>query len=227
MAAPATSETTAVARRYFDAVTARSPDAMADCWAPGAVDTLVGDQELVAPEGVRTYFSELFGAFPDFAFEVRSMITEGDRCAVLWRARGTFPGPGSFPGGRPPRRSGGGRGGPPGPRLVPGRRAYGCADRDGGLRRRRGPRRAPARESRPHQPARARAPHRPAAAGAVGGRGAPVRRVQPAHPCSAGAGRARRGAGGRRRLGDPGRDAGPLGQRVPDRGRGRRARVRR
>jgi glyoxylase-like metal-dependent hydrolase (beta-lactamase superfamily II)/predicted ester cyclase len=101
MAAPTTSETTAVARRYFDAVTARDPDAMADRWAPGAVDTLVGDQELVAPEGVRSYFSELFGAFPDFTFVVRSMITEGDRCAVLWRATGTFAGPGSFQGVEP------------------------------------------------------------------------------------------------------------------------------
>jgi hydroxyacylglutathione hydrolase len=101
MAAPTTSETTAVARRYFDAVTARDPDAMADCWAPGAVDTLVGDQELVAPEGVRSYFSELFGAFPDFTFVVRSMITEGDRCAVLWRTTGTFAGPGSFQGVEP------------------------------------------------------------------------------------------------------------------------------
>src|SRR4051794_41874516 len=101
MASPTTSETTAVARRYFGAVTARNPDAMADCWAPGAVDTLVGDQKLVAPEGVRTYFSELFGALPDFPFVVRSMITEGDRCAVLWRATGTFAGPGAFQGVEP------------------------------------------------------------------------------------------------------------------------------
>src|SRR3954451_22105560 len=101
MAAPTTTETTAVARRYFDAVTARNPDAMAECWAPGAVETLVGDQELVAPEGVRSYFSELFRAFPDFTFEVRSTITEGDRCAVLWRATGTFAGPRSVQRGQP------------------------------------------------------------------------------------------------------------------------------
>jgi glyoxylase-like metal-dependent hydrolase (beta-lactamase superfamily II) len=47
---------------------------------------------------VRSYFGELFGAFPDFTFEVRSTVTEGDRCAVLWRATGTFAGPGSFQG---------------------------------------------------------------------------------------------------------------------------------
>jgi glyoxylase-like metal-dependent hydrolase (beta-lactamase superfamily II)/predicted ester cyclase len=98
MASPAVSETVEVARRYFDAVSARDPDAMAACWATGQVDRLMGDQDLVAPEGVRTYFRELFGAFPDFRFEVRSMISEGERCAVLWHATGTFAGPGSFQG---------------------------------------------------------------------------------------------------------------------------------
>jgi len=98
MATPVASETTAVALRYFEAVSARNPDAMADCWAPGAIDTLVGDQDLVAPDGVRTYFRELFNAFPDFTLTVRSTITEGDRCAVLWHAIGTFAGPGAFEG---------------------------------------------------------------------------------------------------------------------------------
>jgi glyoxylase-like metal-dependent hydrolase (beta-lactamase superfamily II)/predicted ester cyclase len=98
MAAPVATETTEVALRYMAAVAARDVDAMAACWAPGATDTIVGDQDLVAPEGVRSWFSELFGAFPDFALEVRSTVTEGERCAVLWRATGTFAGPGSFQG---------------------------------------------------------------------------------------------------------------------------------
>ena len=51
-----------------------------------------------APEGVRSYFNEIFGAFPDFTFAVQSTVTEGDRCAVLWRATGTFAGPGTFQG---------------------------------------------------------------------------------------------------------------------------------
>jgi glyoxylase-like metal-dependent hydrolase (beta-lactamase superfamily II)/predicted ester cyclase len=98
LATPVASETTEAALRYMKAVADRDIDAMAACWAPGAIDTLVGDQDLVAPEGVRSYFGELFGAFPDFTFEVRSTVTEGDRCAVLWRATGTFAGPGSFQG---------------------------------------------------------------------------------------------------------------------------------
>ena len=79
-------------------MTARDVDAMVACWAPGAIDSIVGDQDLVAPEGVRSYFSEIFGAFPDFTFAVQSTVTEGDRCAVLWRATGTFAGPGTFQG---------------------------------------------------------------------------------------------------------------------------------
>jgi glyoxylase-like metal-dependent hydrolase (beta-lactamase superfamily II)/predicted ester cyclase len=98
MTISADNETTAVALRYFAGLAARDPEAMAACWAPGAHETLVGDQDLVAPEGVLTYFRELFAAFPDFSLEVRDTITEGDRCAVLWRATGTFAGPGSFQG---------------------------------------------------------------------------------------------------------------------------------
>src|SRR3954470_23280133 len=91
-------ETTAVALRYLEALAARDLDAAVACWAPGAVDTVVGDQDLIAPEGIRGYFGELFAAFPDFTFEVRSTVTEDERCAVLWRAAGTFAGPGSFQG---------------------------------------------------------------------------------------------------------------------------------
>lgn len=85
-----------VARRYFAAVTARDLDAMVACWRPGALDVLHGQAELIAPDGIRAYFSDLFGAFPDFAFEVVSTTAEDDRCAVRWRATGTFAGPGRF-----------------------------------------------------------------------------------------------------------------------------------
>ena len=98
MATATTSATTEVALRYMAAVTARDVDAKVACWAPGAIDSIVGDQDLVSPEGVRSYFNEIFGAFPDFTFAVQSTVTEGDRCAVLWRATGTFAGPGTFQG---------------------------------------------------------------------------------------------------------------------------------
>ncbi len=71
------------------------------CWQPGAIDRFVGDRELVAPEGVREYFGELFAAFPDFSLEVVELTTAHSRTAVRWRGRGTFAGPGAFQGFEP------------------------------------------------------------------------------------------------------------------------------
>jgi glyoxylase-like metal-dependent hydrolase (beta-lactamase superfamily II)/predicted ester cyclase len=90
--------TSDVAKRYFQALAAHDLDAAVDCWAPGGVDRFVGQQELIAPEGVRGYFSALFDAFPDFSFEILDMTTYRNRTAVRWRARATFAGPGRFQG---------------------------------------------------------------------------------------------------------------------------------
>ncbi len=87
-----------VARRYFDALSAHDLDAAVACWRPGGVDRLVGQMELPAPEGIRTYFAELFAAFPDFKFEVLDELEAGDRTVVRWRSRATFAGPGTFQG---------------------------------------------------------------------------------------------------------------------------------
>jgi hydroxyacylglutathione hydrolase len=93
--------TEAVARRYFAAVAARDVDAMAACWRPGGLDRLHGQADLVAPDGVRAWFKELFAAVPDAAMEVIATTTEGDRCAVRWRLTGTFAGPGRWQGFEP------------------------------------------------------------------------------------------------------------------------------
>ena len=85
-----------IARRYFQALAAHDLDAAVACWAPGSIDRLVGAQELVAPEGIREYFGQLFEAFPDFDMEVVEMTTSRSRTSVRWRARGTFAGPGLF-----------------------------------------------------------------------------------------------------------------------------------
>jgi steroid delta-isomerase-like uncharacterized protein len=90
--------TSNVARRYFEALAGHDLEAAVSCWAPGAVDRFVGQQELVAPDGIRRYFGELFEAFPDFSFEVLDLTTYRNRTAVRWRARGTFAGPGRFQG---------------------------------------------------------------------------------------------------------------------------------
>lgn len=90
--------TTDTARRYFTALAAHDLDDAIACWRPGAVDRFVGARELVAPDGIRQYFGELFAAFPDFSFEILDLTTYRSRCAVRWRARGTFAGPGTFMG---------------------------------------------------------------------------------------------------------------------------------
>jgi ketosteroid isomerase-like protein len=56
--------TTAVAKRYFEALSAHDLDAAIACWADGAVDRFVGQQELTAPAGVRAYFAALYDAVP-------------------------------------------------------------------------------------------------------------------------------------------------------------------
>jgi glyoxylase-like metal-dependent hydrolase (beta-lactamase superfamily II)/predicted ester cyclase len=90
-----------IAKRYFTALAAQDLDEALACWQPGAVDRFVGAQELIAPDGVRQYFTELFGAFPDFSFEILDLTTYRTRTAVRWRARATFAGPGSFMGFEP------------------------------------------------------------------------------------------------------------------------------
>jgi steroid delta-isomerase-like uncharacterized protein len=89
---------TEIAKRYFQAAADRDVDAMVACWAPGGLERFVGQQELIAPEGVREYFTDLFAAFPDFGFEVLETTASRTRVAVRWRAHGTFAGPGSFQG---------------------------------------------------------------------------------------------------------------------------------
>jgi steroid delta-isomerase-like uncharacterized protein len=90
--------TSNVAKRYFEALSAHDLDAAAACWAPGGVDRLVGQQDLIAPEGIRDYFGALYDAFPDFALEIVELTTYKTRTAVRWRATGTFAGPGTFQG---------------------------------------------------------------------------------------------------------------------------------
>jgi glyoxylase-like metal-dependent hydrolase (beta-lactamase superfamily II)/ketosteroid isomerase-like protein len=87
-----------VVQRYFDALARRDAGAAAACWAPDGVDRLIGQTEAIGPEGVRAFFEELFGAVPDWQFEVEAILAEGDRAAVRWNAAGTFSGDRPFQG---------------------------------------------------------------------------------------------------------------------------------
>lgn len=90
--------TAEVAKGYFAALAARDVERAVACWAQGGIDRFVGQRELVAPDGVRAYFSDLFAAFPDFAFEIVELTEADPRVAVRWRAAATFAGPGRFEG---------------------------------------------------------------------------------------------------------------------------------
>jgi steroid delta-isomerase-like uncharacterized protein len=80
-----------VARTYFDAASARDPDAMAKCWAEGGIDRLAPlNRDLRAPDEVRSFFAQTFAAIPDWNFEILDLVTARNKAAVRWRATGTF-----------------------------------------------------------------------------------------------------------------------------------------
>ena len=90
--------TSDVAKRYFKHLADHDLDAAVALWQPGAIDRFVGQQDLIAPDGVRTYFESLFAAFPDFRFEIVELTTYRNRTAVRWRVNATFAGPAHFQG---------------------------------------------------------------------------------------------------------------------------------
>ncbi|MGO8905423.1 MAG: MBL fold metallo-hydrolase [Solirubrobacteraceae bacterium] len=87
-----------VARRYFDAINARELDAAVAMWADGGRETVRGQVDVIAPEGVRAFIGQLLGAVPDLRFELVSTTAQDERCGVQWRLTGTFAGPGSLSG---------------------------------------------------------------------------------------------------------------------------------
>jgi predicted ester cyclase len=88
----------AVVTEYFDALAEQDLDRAVATWKPGSMDRLYGFADMVAPDGIRDYFSSMFAAIPDFRLEVQSIVREGDQVAVHWRASGTFDGDRKFQG---------------------------------------------------------------------------------------------------------------------------------
>jgi predicted ester cyclase len=87
-----------VAVAYFEAIAARDLDAMGEVWAPGGIDHFYGMEDLIAPDGVRRFFGEMFRAIPDFSMSVTDMVAYGEKAAVRWAAQGTFNGTGKLQG---------------------------------------------------------------------------------------------------------------------------------
>ncbi|HEX7611083.1 MAG TPA: MBL fold metallo-hydrolase [Solirubrobacteraceae bacterium] len=95
------SKAEAVARRYFQAIDEHDLEGAVALWADGGRENVRGQVDTVAPGGVREFIGGLIAAVPDLDMEVISTTTEGDRCGVQWRLRGTFAGPGDFGGTAP------------------------------------------------------------------------------------------------------------------------------
>ena len=93
--------TKAIATAYFEALNRRDVDAMVALWKPGGREFIRGQVDTTAPDGVRAFFTELFGAVPDFDLQVQDMVVQKDRAAVRWRATGTFCGETPFKGLQP------------------------------------------------------------------------------------------------------------------------------
>ena len=83
-------EATEVARAYFDAMGVADLDAASKFWAPTILERIAPVGELNGPEEVRSFFTQLFAAFPDMRMEVLDLVGAGEKVAVRWRARGTF-----------------------------------------------------------------------------------------------------------------------------------------
>ena len=96
-----TSDTTRVAREYFEALGRAERDAQQRYYAPGARAHIHGVLGPAGRDEIAAFFADLFDAFPDWRFAVVETVAEGDGVAVRWRARATFAGPGSFMGFEP------------------------------------------------------------------------------------------------------------------------------
>jgi hydroxyacylglutathione hydrolase len=94
-------ETARVAREYFEALGRADADAPRRFYAPQAIGHIHGVLGPATRDAIAGFFAELFGAFPDWRFEILDLVADGDGAAVRWRARGTFAGPGGFIGFEP------------------------------------------------------------------------------------------------------------------------------
>lgn len=89
-----TEENKAIARRLSEEVYSRGNLDVADeIYAPGFVGHDPNSPgEMRGSEGVKQLASAYRGAFPDLQVTVEDQVTEGDKVATRWRARGTHQG---------------------------------------------------------------------------------------------------------------------------------------
>src|SRR5215203_6347789 len=101
--APAT-DTRTIVRSYFEALRRADRNAQTDWYADHASGRIYG---VIGPAGkaeMRSFFHELFDAFPDFKLQILDLVVDDDRAAVRWRVTGIFNGSRSFQGLAPTRK---------------------------------------------------------------------------------------------------------------------------
>ncbi len=91
-------DTRTVVRSYFEALGRADRDAQNDWYADDASGRIYG---VIGPGDkaeMRSFFHELFDAFPDFKLQILDLVVEDDRASVRWQSTGTFSGSRSFQG---------------------------------------------------------------------------------------------------------------------------------
>ena len=73
---------------YFGALARHDLDAIAATWAPDGHCHVAGQADATGPDGVRAYWTELFGAVPDMHIKIDALIAEDEQVAVKWSRLG-------------------------------------------------------------------------------------------------------------------------------------------
>jgi steroid delta-isomerase-like uncharacterized protein len=97
-ATAATTDTRSVVKTYFEALGRRDRNAQTDWFADDASGRIYG---VIGPAGkaeFRSFFHDLYDAFPDFSLQILDLVVEDDRAVVRWHVTGTFSGTKSFQG---------------------------------------------------------------------------------------------------------------------------------
>ena len=82
-----------VARRYFEACNAHSPEGMAALWRPGGVEWYPPlGAGFEAPDALVEHLSSWFEAAPDLTWEVASITSDDERAIVHSTMRGSWQG---------------------------------------------------------------------------------------------------------------------------------------
>jgi steroid delta-isomerase-like uncharacterized protein len=80
----------AIARSYFEAITARDLDRLASHYSPDVVVDFIGQGIYRGADEMREFFRGLFAALPDSEMRVERIVGGKGVAVVEWRLRGNF-----------------------------------------------------------------------------------------------------------------------------------------